>query len=203
MAQFLMLDANNQGLNVTTGDTGDYEITNDVNLALILEQPRNFILNEGILQYTPTFQPSSYHILVDGIWVLNNALLAQCRKDMWLKIKAYRDIREEMGVSVPISGEYYWFHTDVKSLVKYLFLLFLSTVFSSYFPQALSWKTMDGRLVTLSTGIIIQVFFITLNNGSTMFEVARQHKVNMEASQDPLGYDYFTGWPPVYEGELT
>lgn len=202
MSQFLILDVNNRGTHVITGDSGDIDITGYDNIALITEQPRNFTLNDTVLEYFPTFQPSSYHILVNNVWVLNNALLAQCRKDMWLKIKAYRDNREEMGVLVPVSGVYYWFHTDVKSLVKYLFLLFLSTIFSSYFPQALSWKTMDGRLVALSTGIIIQVFFITLNNGSTIFEIARQHKVNMEASQDPLGYDYFTGWPPVYEGEL-
>lgn len=195
---YAQLNSINRIISLSSIPNDNYILIEDAN---IIHSPQNYkYVNNTFVE---DIAPSVYHSLNEyGNWYLNEELIVNAKKDMWEKIKEYRDYRESMGVLMTIDSVDYWFHTDVKSLVKYLFLLFLSTIFSSYFPQALSWKTMDGRLVPLTTGIIIQIFFTTLNSGSTVFELARQHKINMEASSDPLSYNFTTGWPAIYEGEL-
>lgn len=120
---------------------------------------------------------------------------------MWERIKAYRDQREESGVSVLINGQTYWFHSDVKSLIKYLFLLFLATVFSANFPSALKWKTMGGDEVQMSPMDVIAVFNRVLYVGNYVFELGRMHREQMLLAEDPESYDYTTGWPPIF-GEV-
>jgi len=195
---YAQINSINRIISLSSIPNDNYILIEDAN---ILHHPQNYKYINNV--FVEDIAPSVYHSLNEyGNWFLNEELMANAKKDMWEKIKEYRDYRESMGVLMAINTVNYWFHTDVKSLVKYLFLLFLSTIFSSYFPQVLSWKTMDGRLVPLTTGIIIQIFFTTLNSGSVVFEIARQHKINMEASSDPLSYNFTTGWPPIYEGEL-
>lgn len=120
---------------------------------------------------------------------------------MWERIKAYRDHREESGVSVMVNGVTYWFHSDAKSLIKYLFLLFLATVFSSVFPSALKWKTMGGDEVQLSPMDVIAVFNRVLYIGNYVFELGRIHRQQMLLADDPESYDYTTGWPPIFGEE--
>lgn len=140
--------------------------------------------------------------------VLDGLYTTYCQEVMWTKIKEYRDMREESGVQVSIGGNLYWFHSDVKSLIKYLFLMILSTVlsnvFANYFPNGITWKTMDEVEVPLTPGDIIAIFFKVMEIGSTVFAIAKLHRVAMNASPTPLTYNYKTGgngipaWPPIY-----
>lgn len=123
---------------------------------------------------------------------------------MWTKIKAYRDLREESGIIVTLNGTDYWFHSDVRSLIKYLFLLFLATIFSSQFPAGVNWKTMSDVEVPLTPMDIITVFQKVMAVGNTVFTIARMHKVAMLESPTPLTYNYkvangnIPAWPPIY-----
>lgn len=117
---------------------------------------------------------------------------------MWERIKNYRDFREEGGVDLTIEGTVYWFHSDVKSLIKYMFLLFLATVFAAQYPGILKWKTMSGSEVVLSKEQVIQMFFRVLYIGQVVFELGRQHREAKLLVDNPYDYDFTAGWPPIF-----
>jgi len=136
--------------------------------------------------------------------VIAQQLLTTQREEAWEAIKAYRDMRESSGVKVAVDGVDYWFHSDVRSLIKYLFLLFLSTIFSSYFPPGLKWKTMSDVEVVITTALVIQVFFKVFEVGGTLFVIGRLHRAAMLLTDDPKSYNYrdpgpgIPAWPPIY-----
>ena len=159
----------------------------------IINNPQDYKYVEG--GFVLDAPPSPYHSLnANGDWYLNNEVLQNAKNMMWERIKSYRDEREDSGVKMAIDTVNYWFHSDTKSLIKYIFLM----IFASQFPNALKWKTLSGDKVTLSTSIIINLFFTILNYGGVVFEVAEQHKVDMQSASDPLNYNYTTGWPPIF-----
>lgn len=163
----------------------------------VVEQPYNYRFDNG--QWIEDIQPSPYHTLdAQGNWYLNNEYLQNAKDMMWQRIKSYRDEREDSGVKMVIDTVNYWFHSDTKSLIKYIFLMILSMFFASQFPNALKWKTLSGDKVALNTGIIINLFFTILNYGGVVFEVAEQHKAAMQQSTDPLNYNYLSGWPLIF-----
>ena len=164
----------------------------------VVDNPQNYKYVSGNFVYDPC--PSAYHTLdANGDWQLNSALLANAKETKWQEIKQYRDDREEGGVKLVIDGTDYWFHSDTRSLIKYLFLLFLATVFSTYFQNNISWKTMENdTLVTLTPQIIINIFFAVMTMGNTVHQIGRNHRAAMMQSNDPLNYDFKTGWPPIF-----
>lgn len=171
--------------------------------ALVTENKEEVVLQPNWIRFTTVDDYYAYLELHKAAFeaVVNMKIKQKNQDIVWEKIKAYRDYREESGVKVAISGTDYWFHSDVKSQIKYLFLLFLATIFSSYYPSVLKWKTLGGPEVVLTTGDIILIFFKIITLGQTVFELGRIHRANMLLEADPLQYDYTTGWPPIYGEE--
>ena len=136
--------------------------------------------------------------------VITQQRLARHQQEAWELIKSYRDMREDSGVKHTIDGIDYWFHSDVKSLIKYLFLLFLSTVFASSFPTDLKWKTMSDAEVPITATLVIQIFFKVLELGGKVHAIGRLHRAAMMATSEPLEYNYrdaaigIPPWPPIY-----
>lgn len=167
----------------------------------IVLAPHNYKwINEAFIY---TERPDPYHSWTGSGWAFDPKLFSDAQDEMWKKIKEYRDYREEEGgVPVPIDGSTFWFHSDTRSLIKYLFLMFLSTVFSSIFtqlfPDGIKWKTMSDAEVLLTTGSIVQIFFTALNTGNALYQLGRQHRTSMMASADPLNYDFKVDWPPIF-----
>ena len=166
----------------------------------VIQSPQNYqFANGGFILDTA---PSAYHTLdANGNWYLNNEVLQNAKEAMWQKIKQYRDDRGEGGIMLTISGVDYWFHSDTRSLIKYLFLLFFATIFSAAYTSPIVWKTMSDAEVPLTAETIRNIFFKVLITGNVLYGIGRQHRANMLASDDPLSYNYKTGsppWPPVY-----
>lgn len=168
--------------------------------ALAVENKEEVILQPNWIRFTTVEQYNAYvetnRITFESVLSQRNKIRKQ--EMAWERIKNYRDLREESGVSVTVNGTAYWFHSDVKSLIKYLFLLFLATVFSSVYPSALKWKTMGGLEVQLGIMDVIAIFNKVLYIGQVVFELGRQHRAAMLLVDDPDTYDYTTGWPPIY-----
>jgi hypothetical protein len=171
----------------------------EINSQEVINNPQNYKYM-GDNSFELSIQPSVYHTLnANGDWYLNNEVLQASKDDMWQLIKNYRDEREEGGVKLAIDGTDYWFHSDTRSLIKYLFLLFLATIFSNYFQNNISWKTMDNDVVVnLTPQIIINIFFAVMAMGNTVHQIGRNHRSAMNQSNAPLNYNYKTGWPPIY-----
>ena len=168
--------------------------------ALAVENKEEVLLQPNWIRFTTVAEYNAYvetnRAAFESIITQRNKIRKQ--EIVWERIKSYRDLREESGVSVVIGGNAYWFHSDIKSLIKYLFLLFLATVFSSVYPSALKWKTMSGDEVQLGTMDVIAIFNRVLYVGQVVFEVGRIHQAAMMQVDDPDTYDYTTGWPPIY-----
>ena len=121
----------------------------------------------------------------------NSKLLEQQKKYMWEQIKQYRDDNQLRGFLV----DGYWFHSDNPSRIKYLGLLMIG----AGIPAGLQWKTMGGTFVTMTQTLAAQIFSGVAAFDSAAFINAEVHKAAMQASNDPLNYDYTTGWPATYE----
>jgi len=116
--------------------------------------------------------------------------LEQERLEAWGNIKTFRDERQSLGFKV---GNY-WFHSDEPSRIKYLGLLMMG----ANIPNTLMWKTMSGDFVPMTQLLAGQIFSAIAGFDSLSFIKAEQHKAAMQASNDPLSYDFSTGWPPIF-----
>lgn len=109
----------------------------------------------------------------------------------WAAIKTERDRRiEQGGYQV---GEK-WFHADQKSRSQQLGLVLLG----AKIPANLQWKTMDGSFVTMTQQLACQVLEAAVASDQMIFAAAEIHKVAMEASLDPIAYDFSAGWPKAF-----
>lgn len=123
--------------------------------------------------------------------VLNPLLLEYKLLARWEEIKAFRDNRLEHG-GYPVGT--YWFHSDIYAQSNYTDLLMMG----SNIPPNTYWKTMSGVFVTMTQTLAQQILGAKALQKNSTFIKAEQHKAAMQASSDPLNYDYTTGWPIVY-----
>lgn len=117
--------------------------------------------------------------------------LAQIKAAKWTAIKTERDRRAEQG-GYQVSEK--WFHADQKSRSQQQGLVLLG----AKIPPNLQWKTMDGSFVTMTQQFACLVLEAAVASDQTIFAAAEIHKVAMEASPDPLAYDFSDGWPKAF-----
>jgi len=111
----------------------------------------------------------------------------------WLQIKAERERRTEQG-GFKVGAK--WLHSDRKSRNQQLALALLG----ENIPAELQWKTMDGSFVAMTQALAQQILVAGAANDQAIFAAAEAHKAAMEASADPLSYDFSGGWPEAFEG---
>lgn len=155
----------------------------------VVDNPQNYKYVSGNFVYDPC--PSAYHTLdANGDWQLNNDLLTNIKEEKWQEIKAYRDKRQLSGFQL----SNHWFHSDDSSRIKYLGLMMMGV----NIPSTLMWKTMSGEFVQMTQTLAAQIFSAIAAWDSQTFIKAEQHKAAMLQSNDPLNYDFKTGWPPIF-----
>lgn len=116
--------------------------------------------------------------------------LADQQTEAWESIKRERERRRTGGVTV--LGK--WFHTDDPSRIQHLGL----TMMGANIPAGLMWKTMDGSFVAMTQQLVGQIFIAVAGSDQHNFANAETHRIAMEALPTPEGYDYSTGWLPIY-----
>lgn len=115
------------------------------------------------------------------------------RLRVWNAIKTERDARRANGVKV---GEH-WLHSDDSSRIQQLALV----MFGASLPP-IQWKCLAGEFVTMTPQFAQAIFQSSAANDIAIFTAAETHKAMMNASPNPIAYDYSSGWPPTYEGSL-
>lgn len=146
-------------------------------------------------EYAPLPNESSpYHYWdqTNNCYSLDSLLMTRIKEEKWEEIKAYRAKRTEGGI---YAGGY-WFHSDQPSKVQHLGLL--NAVMLNALPANLMWKTMSGEFVEMTPTLVQQIFVAALQKESLDFANAEVHKAGINASTDPLNYNYMTGWTPVF-----
>ncbi|MDP8176357.1 DUF4376 domain-containing protein [Pasteurella skyensis] len=139
-------------------------------------------------------RPSDYHELVNNEWVLTQEAKAKKlkkeQKQAWENIKKYRDKLSQSGVKV---GDK-WFHSDEISHLRLMTLKQLPAL-----PENLQWKTMDGSFVIMTEELLSNVINARLLTEIANFKNGERHKMLMLQSENPLEYDFSSGWCEIYE----
>lgn len=148
--------------------------------------------------------------LVEAAIVLPTAAeLLQQKSDllakMWEQIKASRD--QHKGGGVLVNGK--WFHTDTDSRIQQLGLkdtardmLSAGASLTDLVPidgELVPWKTMDGSYVQLSIQLVLDIVEAVKVLDKRVFKTAEAHRAAMEASTNPVEYDFSTGWPVGFQ----
>lgn len=137
-----------------------------------------------------TPKPSAYHIWQDGKWVLGidkSELQAQA----WERIKQKRHDSARGGVFVKSIGK--WFHNDDPTRTQYLALQVLPSL-----PETLMWKTMDNEFVPMTKALLNEIAMTMLVEEQNDFANAEKHRLAMLKADNPLDYDYSTGWSQTH-----
>jgi hypothetical protein len=111
----------------------------------------------------------------------------------WEGIKTERDRRTQLG-GFQVEG--HWFHSDTFSRSQQLGLVMLGDTLPT-----VQWKTMSGAFVSMTPALAQAIFTAGVASDMAVFAAAEAHRVAMQASADPLAYDFAEGWPPVYVPE--
>ncbi|WP_077478670.1 DUF4376 domain-containing protein [Rodentibacter trehalosifermentans] len=139
--------------------------------------------------------PSKYHNLKNGKWEITpeklTVLLNEQRALMWEKIKQKRYDNLRGGVYVKSIGK--WFHSNDESRQQYTFLRTLDAL-----PPNLMWKTMDNSFVEVTKAILDELSLQMILDEQVDFMNAERHKALMEQAENPLEYDFSSGWVKTF-----
>ena len=158
---------------------------------------------------TPQYNPATHAVRevapVDGVqqWEVYPLPAAEvaanftaAREAAWNRIKTERDRRKFAGVKV---GQH-WFHSDDSSRIQQLALAMMG----ANMPTGLLWKTLTLTpppvFVTMTPALAAAIFQATAASDAAIYAAAEAHRIAMEASDDPQGYDCSSGWPATIEG---
>lgn len=112
---------------------------------------------------------------------------------VWEGIKNMRAYKNSLGFYVPSVDK--WFHSDQAAINNYQ-VIGLSIVMKTFKPE--KWKTMDGSWVEMTEELFGDVMSAMNEHGVYNFKIAELHYENVKKSDEPLNYDYKTGWKPNY-----
>lgn len=139
--------------------------------------------------------PSEEHEWNGKSWVISKekmtALLNEQRAEIWARIKQKRHDNLRGGVYVKSVGK--WFHSNDESRQQYTFLRTLDKL-----PDNLMWKTMDNSFVQLTKAILDELSSQLVLDEQADFTNAERHKAMMEQAENPLDYDFGSGWTETF-----
>ena len=122
----------------------------------------------------------------------SQALRVQAQAQVWEAIKQKRHAVTRSGVFIQSVGK--WFHNDDPSRTQYLALQVLPSL-----PPDLMWKTMDNSFVPMTKDLLNEIAMTMLTEEQANFANAERHRLAMLQADNPLEYDYSTGWSETYE----
>lgn len=122
--------------------------------------------------------------------------MRQAQDKVWTDIKDYRDYVQAGGIQI----DDHWFHTTTGARTRYAFLDSIARFKPVDPPFTLieRWETMDGSVVAMSNFLLVKIMeTITKNDDSTHW-LAKEHQEKMLKADNPLTYNYKTGWPAIF-----
>lgn len=140
---------------------------------------------------TLTAPPSELHEWNGKAWALNKTaaeeLKAQQQAEMWERIKAKRAQSCHTGIYIKSIKK--WMHSDLDSRQQYTFLRTLDKL-----PENLMWKTLDNSFVPMTRELLDELSLKLIVDEQHDFQNAERHKAAMLKAENPMEYDYSSGW---------
>ena len=140
---------------------------------------------------TLTAPPSELHQWNGKTWTLSKeaaaAVKAEQQAEMWERIKAKRAQSCHAGIYIKSLEK--WLHSDADSRQQYTFLRTLDKL-----PENLMWKTVDNSFVPMTRALLDELSLKLIADEQHDFQNAERHKAAMLKAENPLEYDYSSGW---------
>ena len=135
--------------------------------------------------------PGACHRWDGKAWVIDKQAAAELKAgqqaEVWERIKARRHQATRSGVFVPSIGK--WFHDDDSARQQYTFLRTLPKL-----PSPLPWKTMDNSFIEMTQALLDELSLKMIADEQADFANAERHRAAMLKADQPLDYDYSSGW---------
>ena len=135
---------------------------------------------------------STYDADTDSI-IVDDALIAAKKErdqaEAWERIKERRFLEMTSGVYVPSVDKH--LHTDETSSIQYAQI---GTAISLGMFQPLNWKTIEGDFIEMTEAVFRELQAVMIQKTQANYARAEYHKYMMTQSDNPLDYDYSTGW---------
>lgn len=135
--------------------------------------------------------PSELHRWNGKAWALDKAaaaaVKAEQQAEMWERIKAKR--AQSCHAGIYINSIKKWMHSDLDSRQQYTFLRTLDKL-----PEDLVWKTLDNSFVPMTRALLDELSLKLIADEQHDFQNAERHKAAMLKAENPLEYDYSSGW---------
>ena len=135
--------------------------------------------------------PSGLHRWNGKAWALDKAaaaaVKAEQQAEMWERIKDKRAQSCHAGIYIKSLKK--WLHSDADSRQQYTFLRTLDKL-----PENLMWKTVDNSFVPMTRALLDELSLKLIADEQHDFQNAERHKVAMLKAENPLEYDYSSGW---------
>ena len=126
-------------------------------------------------------------------WVISPELDAykylEQQKEAWENIKARRLQAVTSGVYIPSLDRSV--HTDATTVAQYG-QIGSSIVLGTF--EEMNWKAMDGTFFNMTEDVFKEIQTEMMRKTQANHANAEYHKVMMEASDEPLEYDFSSGW---------
>ena len=129
---------------------------------------------------------------IEDKWVADEpepVSIEQHQDEAWEFIKRKRLEQTTSGVLVKSVDKF--FHTDPTSAIQYSTVAGMIAL-DNYEP--IMWKVMDNTWVSLTSGLFRELQVSMRANTQQTYMIAEQHKTAMLESENPLEYDYQSGW---------
>ena len=140
---------------------------------------------------TLTAPPSELHQWNGKTWTLSKeaaaAVKAEQQAEMWERIKAKRAQSCHAGIYIKSLEK--WLHSDADSRQQYTFLRTLDKL-----PENLMWKTVDNSFVPMTRALLDELSLKLIADEQHDFQNAERHQAAMLKAENPLEYDYSSGW---------
>ncbi|VEB25896.1 Uncharacterised protein [Actinobacillus lignieresii] len=175
--------------------------TSEIEYKLLLDgrnKGKKIVLMNNALTLT-SVRPSKYHYYDGKEWVISAEKQAVKKAEeiakMREQINALRDEKSASGVYVKALDK--WFDSDAKAQSKLLGLKATMDLVGS--EMTVSWTCADNTEVeNFGKPQLTAVIAAILTAENHNHTVARQHKAALEKVENPLEYDYSSGWSKTY-----
>lgn len=136
---------------------------------------------------TTRYDAEADSIIIDDALVAAKKEREQARA--WENIKTFRQEKMTGGVYVPSVDKH--LHTDETSSIQYAQI---GTAISLGMFQSLNWKTIEGDFIEMTEAVFRELQAVMIQKTQANYARAEYHKYMMMQSDNPLDYDYSTGW---------
>ena len=152
------------------------------------------------LEDTTTIKPESDLAEWNGsAWIISEekrlALLASQRQQVRDVINALRDNKTNGGVYVPAIDK--WIDSDERAVRNLISVKATFDLFGD--KKNIIWTCADNSNIHMTKDVMLHVWEAMQTNIETNHSNAQVHKDAMEQSENPLEYDYSSGWTQTYE----